>query len=478
MIKRAIALLILCASVAHGGALPGLIAWYGSQAGYDFNSGLLCYYGMDSNWVDYVTDRIVTPASANVTFSSDHQVGTHSGDFAGGSANDNVPLYNGTTLLHGKTECTLSTWVNLHEHKQYAGFLVRTISFANIQYIGLGAATAGKFEGIIETTNRSQVVISSNAFDTSEWHNVTMTWKTNEPLRIYLDGALDGTSTNSLDAPLSSFSSTFMMGCLAGNADYAMDGLQDSAAIWDRQMPQAEIAEWVKITGVSKTSIFDHTYTQDSTANANHGKIINPATVQFTNDCPFVGEKSFVSGATYVRIPDSAALNPANSITVSAWVKPVSSAGTYGILAKGTVNNTRASDYEFVFFSSKVYFGMNGAYDTAFAVAPSAGAWAHVAATYNGTNVVVYVNGIAGTPVAYTNAINDSTNGLFLSAAYNTTVYFQDKMSDVQVWSRGLSSNEIYTAWTTTNRLVGNESGLVGYWKLDEPTIVDPVFTK
>jgi hypothetical protein len=106
--------------------------------------------------------------------------------------------------------------------------------------------------------------------------------------------------------------------------------------------------------------------------------------------------------------------------------------------------------------------------------------WAHLAATYDGAMIRVFLNGIQQAEVAASG--NIPVVGEFgfrcASAAPWTEIFnvglksgFNGGMRQLRIWNRALSEAEIVA--NAGLHLDGTESGLVGYWPLDGP--LDPI---
>ncbi|MEL6846502.1 MAG: LamG domain-containing protein, partial [Bacteroidota bacterium] len=102
----------------------------------------------------------------------------------------------------------------------------------------------------------------------------------------------------------------------------------------------------------------------------------------------------------YVNIPNSPALNPANEITIEAWIK----ADAYGpnpwsnsiVNKEGWANGNEGYAFR-CGQGGRLSFniGNNGTWHEAVsAPVMTAGRWYHVAGTYDGTAVRIFVNGI------------------------------------------------------------------------------------
>jgi large repetitive protein len=101
----------------------------------------------------------------------------------------------------------------------------------------------------------------------------------------------------------------------------------------------------------------------------------------------------------------------------------------------------------------------------------SASQWAHFAMTWDGTTVRAFVNGVQRASKA---APATSAQKTLMTGATALTIggydpaYFNGYMDEMRVWNVARSAADI--ASTMNHTLVGNETGLTGYWKFDEGT--------
>jgi hypothetical protein len=157
-----------------------------------------------------------------------------------------------------------------------------------------------------------------------------------------------------------------------------------------------------------------------------------------------------------VTIPDSAALHLTTGMTLEAWVYPTALTGgtssgwrtvllkeqtgdlTYGIYANnGTVN--RPDGYIFVTAENNT----QGTATLALNV------WTHLALTYDGAALKLYVNGALASSRAVTGAIKVSTNPLRIGGNTIWSEYFQGRIDEVRMYNRALLATEITTDMTT-----------------------------
>ena len=100
----------------------------------------------------------------------------------------------------------------------------------------------------------------------------------------------------------------------------------------------------------------------------------------------------------------------------------------------------------------------------------SANIWYHVAAVFaSDTDRRLYLNGILEQSDTSSVTFSNDPNNQILLGTFRTTSLtnmLNGKLSDARIWNTERTSAEIYDNYN--KRLIGNETGLVGYWKLDE----------
>jgi len=94
----------------------------------------------------------------------------------------------------------------------------------------------------------------------------------------------------------------------------------------------------------------------------------------------------------------------------------------------------------------------------------SAGEWTHVAGTYAGSMLKLYVNGILVNQAATPAGELVPNTGSFLIS--NSTDSMHGEIDDVRLWNTARSQAQI--ADNRFNELTGTETGLVSYWKFNE----------
>ncbi|MBK7319521.1 LamG-like jellyroll fold domain-containing protein [Candidatus Villigracilis affinis] len=188
-----------------------------------------------------------------------------------------------------------------------------------------------------------------------------------------------------------------------------------------------------------------------------NGTFIIDATT-FGNDGSITGGPTWVTGMNglaldlsgtgqYAMVPDNNSLDIAsNRITLSAWIKPEKVA-TQNIIKK-TTGTTTANGYELSLSAAgKVFMRLNGNVNyriDSLASYPSDGnTWMHVAATYDGTTLRMYINGVLDNTKAATLTIAPNATNLGVGAEPTFINLYQGLLDDVRVYNRELSLAEI-----------------------------------
>jgi hypothetical protein len=171
----------------------------------------------------------------------------------------------------------------------------------------------------------------------------------------------------------------------------------------------------------------------------------------------------------FIDCGNSSSVNITDNITLEAWFKSDKFESTQSIIKK----NGSGSGYELSLSSNgNVFFRLNGSDSwraNSSSLYPHDGnTWMHVAATYDGTKMTIYINGVAeDTDTNPLTSINTNSNNLVIgtNASDSTSGLFDGAIDEVRVWNVIRSEAEIRE--TMCKRLTGSESGLVGYWRFD-----------
>jgi Concanavalin A-like lectin/glucanases superfamily/Putative Ig domain/Bacterial Ig-like domain len=139
-----------------------------------------------------------------------------------------------------------------------------------------------------------------------------------------------------------------------------------------------------------------------------------------------------------VSIPSVSALNLTSRVSIEAWVRPESLAGTRWIVNKGTAY--------FLYISDGItFFGVNAGGQVLFITTTqvTAGTWQHLVGTYDGTRLVLYRNGAAVASAAASGAIASTTAPVFIGAVDATAGFFDGGVDEVAIYGGALSAAQV-----------------------------------
>ena len=185
----------------------------------------------------------------------------------------------------------------------------------------------------------------------------------------------------------------------------------------------------------------------------------------------------------HVLIPDDTSLNPRNEITVEAWIR----ADTFGknifdnsVFCKHGWSSGNKGYVLRVGAGGGVSFNLSGrAAGGAWQEANTTSAvlktkqWYHLAGTFDGDSVNVYVNGQLVATKLYSGQIDISSglNAKIGELAYGSGRNFKGAIDEVRVWSKALSDSMLRAYMcqkiSSAHPYYNN---LVGYWNMDEYT--------
>ena len=177
------------------------------------------------------------------------------------------------------------------------------------------------------------------------------------------------------------------------------------------------------------------------------------------------------SGTGHVSIPNNAALQVTGDQTIEMWVRPTNLASQQSLIDKDwraelslSVNANGRLVYYFSAAGSAD--GASEGLSSTSSVAPNT--WTHVAVVRKmgtGGAMTLYINGVAaGQQATSATASKLSTSPLLIGDGYYAA--FEGQIDEVRFWNRARSGPEIVES--LHHRLIGNEPGLAGYWRLDE----------
>src|SRR3990170_2011523 len=172
----------------------------------------------------------------------------------------------------------------------------------------------------------------------------------------------------------------------------------------------------------------------------NHGTLQGGATYATGK----VGQAfSFDGAADYVNVPHSAGLDVTTALTLDAWIKPAG-AGT----GNGIIIMKNPLKYALVWFpdTQKITFSLDigGWADHVSNSSAPPDQWTHIAGTYDGSSVKIYINGVLDAEFPKIGLIATSTGDLTIGWRTDAPdVSYNGLIDEVEIFNRALSAEEI-----------------------------------
>lgn len=194
----------------------------------------------------------------------------------------------------------------------------------------------------------------------------------------------------------------------------------------------------------------------------------------------------FDGTSTYVDLGTAAGLAPDSAVTVEAWIKPAAfavnpwqntvvskdgwSAGEGGFVLRCGGNGILSFN-----IAGKTFAGASSSWKEAASPAASLtlNTWTHVAGTFDGATLKVFINGVQSGSFAFAGVIDKN-------AQYITRIgrladnqgasqyrYFNGLIDEVRIWERALTGAELLANMNNQISPTG-QSRLKGYWRMND----------
>ncbi len=449
----------------------GVVSAPGSVRGMDYRS-LILSHGPVSYW------RL---GETSGTTAAD-EMGANNGSYVNGvTLNQNGPLIEDTnpaasfdgwndyvglgTMSVSGSALTMLGWFRADDFDNpNAPILAKGngTSISNIWW-GLGSVSSygQRLAAVLKTSSTTQIATSSTTITAGQWIFVAGVYN-GSTLKVYQNGvevgsvALTGTVSTSGSVGV-------RIGSNPSNVDF-FDGTIDEVAIFNKALTAAQLLEIYKVgrglVGRWRLDETSGTSAADSSPYNNDGTLYGGLSFSSHSVAgQYNRALSFNGSSHYVSVANASSLQLTNGLTLAAWIKGDawgSGTDVDTIIRKGEAN---PNNYQLSIADGRVSLHLNqnddGGYrgDTIL----ETGRWYHVAATWDGAEVKIYVNGqLDASPTARTGTIPTDTRALYLGGRSGAD-YFDGALDEPRVYNYALDQNDI-------NRLYG----LMAHWKLDE----------
>jgi hypothetical protein len=461
---------------------------------YNNGSPQTTYTVTPQNWWKLNADSVYTPSAPNYTTALNFIISSLNANTGAFAASDS------------DLEITISIWfkplstTSSRGIFQWASTLTDGAPFIIFQQ---SSTPSGSVRIYVDGAYHTKSVGSL----TNNWHNAIITRTASDNTwRGYLDGNSTpwftyndgGSITNRAQGQ------SFYLG--NGYNGY-WNGELSNLAIWNTSLSSSQVSTLFNF-GTPETAIsfsptawwkLDNTTTgiQDSSGNGYNGtnngatdissgvavvpswKI--PSALPITTTPNYTTALDFNSANTnYISFTNGSTMARQQNITYSAWVKFDSTSADQMILGN-RINSTSGAA---IFVQSNVLrfqmgdpvnFFNDSYYNNAVSNLSnyiSSGEWGHIAATWDGTDAKMYINGIERNTWTPNQSVNNYTisgwGEFFIGRrSENTTFLMNGELSNLAFWNSGLTSTQIETIYNNGSPSDISSLNPVSWWKLD-----------
>lgn len=361
-----------------------------------------------------------------------------------------------------------------------AGKVGQGVYFPGSSYITAGDIGSGKKTiafWVKATTAASQKIINIDGTDQIETNGSAAITATSFPgtTVVYVDGSTASAVITTgwhhvvITDTTGVAGTTFEIGRVGSTY---FTGVIDDVRVYSRVLDQTEVTRLYQLGATSyintTTSVQSQALTTglvghwtfdgarllqnvtDSSTSANTSYLANFTST--TTVAGRIGQAIDLDGTDdYIRVPDANSLDVTN-VTIAAWIKRGSSnvAGA-GIVCKGNGGGGEVYCLDFPSTNSllaRFYLWKSASATTVTAsTALTSNTWGHVAATFDGTTLTIYINGVSAGTASRTASLDTNTHDLTIGCRQSgSTTYDQcldAVFDDVRVYNAALSGPQI-----------------------------------
>lgn len=379
------------------------------------------------------------------------------------------------------TALTVEAWIypTAFTTNFYEGSIVAKDAITNQGYV-LRCGGSGILSFVIGVTGNVWVdaYSASNVLSLNKWQHVAGVYN-GTTLKLYVNGQ-QVQSVNENRSILSDNSLHLGIGhsFTAWAPARNFTGNIDEVRIWNVAKSQsALLTDMFKhvSSGTGLTASYQMSDGSGSTLTDNSGNgnnaTLSAGTSWVASPVTFEGNALAFDGTDdNVQIPHHSSHEISTAITLEAWVYASSTSSVQDVITNSSFTNNTGyafprTDDGWSHISYWLHIG--GAWRTMTAAYPSLNSWHHLAATYDGANMKIYIDGLLAGSQAQTGNITTNSNLLSLGNQPGFSEYFGGYADEMRVWNVARTQAQIQA---DMNRELdpASATGLVAYYTVNQ----------
>ncbi len=184
--------------------------------------------------------------------------------------------------------------------------------------------------------------------------------------------------------------------------------------------------------------------------------------------------------ADSVVVPDDPALRPTSGFTVEAWIKVAAGQRDFATVVGASTDKTWTDGYGLNWHSGNIEFWLGDYYGRKIAAPVAANTWTHVAATYDGATVKLYVDGSLASSNPDAGGYDHATTPLLIGGqnaadpggGFAPGYRWTGDLDEVALYPSALTAAQVldHAGRTTTYAAQVIADGATSLWRLGETT--------
>jgi uncharacterized membrane protein len=369
-------------------------------------------------------------------------------------SNDTVYVSRATSLNAATTGLTVSAWVYRNANQQgFVSVLSRQQGTTFYERFYLGFEN-GNYRWFVNTTSGYSDLTLGGAAPVGQWIHLVGTYDGTD-VKLYANGVLQFSSPHSGTLPTDTTGLTIgaSYNDAARAAHEPFNGKIDEVNVYAQALTAQEIAAFYQSNSAPLVRLaFDEgsgTAAADSSGNGINGTLQNGAAWTSGRSGSAVSLDG-IDDTVYVA--NSAGLaSITNSVTVAAWVfKPANQTGFSSIVSREV--GTTYNEHFYLGFengNSRWFVDTTAGYsNVSLGGAAPSGQWVHMAGTYDGATVKLYVNGALQFSTPHSGTFASDTTGIAIGVNHNSSArapddQFAGRIDDLNIYAYALSAQEV-----------------------------------